>query len=103
MSKAATARATKRWREANRERHNATIRRSKIKTQYGMTVEEYDAAVAGPCAICGKQARVMDHNHQTGARRRALCQNCNLGLGHFKDSPELLHRAGEYLSGHAVP
>ncbi len=36
----------------------------------------------GKCAICsiqlgGEQKACLDHNHQTGAIRSVLCQNCN--------------------------
>lgn len=52
------------------------------------------------CAICGKPPRArlqIDHNHKTGKYRGLLCDNCNIGLGHFKDSPELLRKAIDYL------
>lgn len=52
------------------------------------------------CAICrgAPRARLhIDHNHGTGKYRGLLCDNCNIGLGHFKDSPALLAKAIEYL------
>lgn len=52
------------------------------------------------CIICGKPAKLsVDHDHQTGDVRGGLCTNCNLGLGHFKDNPELLRLAALYLEG----
>ena len=52
------------------------------------------------CVICGiETSPVVDHDHQTGYVRGGLCSNCNLGLGHFKDSPELLRLAALYLEG----
>lgn len=54
------------------------------------------------CIICGgteaKQLAV-DHDHGTGLVRGALCTRCNLGLGHFRDDPELLRLAALYLEG----
>lgn len=50
------------------------------------------------CAICGtKTALCVDHDHETNLVRGALCQNCNLGLGNFKDSQRLLLAALGYL------
>lgn len=52
------------------------------------------------CAICHSAPRSrlhIDHNHKTGKYRGLLCDNCNLGLGHFKDSPALLSKAINYL------
>ena len=48
------------------------------------------------CRICG----AVDHNHTTGQVRELLCENCNRGLGIFKDDPNLLHSAINYLQKH---
>jgi hypothetical protein len=42
----------------------------------------------------------LDHCHETGEFRGFLCSNCNLGLGKFKDDPEILLNAIAYLQGH---
>lgn len=57
----------------------------------------------GRCAICGvsvlpPKKAVVDHCHATGRVRGILCPNCNLGLGHFYDTPALLWRALSYLN-----
>jgi len=59
----------------------------------------------GGCAICGetkplkgKNYLCVDHCHETGEVRGILCHACNTGLGKFKDSPELLHTAINYLT-----
>lgn len=54
------------------------------------------------CVICGDapapgRSLAIDHDHQTGVIRGALCSRCNLGLGHFRDDPELLEFARIYL------
>lgn len=59
------------------------------------------------CAICGgegfkmhegiKENLVVDHCHDSGMFRGLLCNNCNRGLGLFKDSIENLRNAIDYL------
>lgn len=50
------------------------------------------------CQICGSQDSLkLDHDHQTGKFRGVLCHHCNVGLGNFKDSSELLDKAKAYL------
>jgi hypothetical protein len=39
----------------------------------------------------------IDHCHTTGKVRGILCGTCNKGLGHFKDDPELMTKAINYL------
>jgi hypothetical protein len=83
----------------------ATSYRYALRTRYGMTEAEYDAMLAaqgGGCAICsatptdGKRMPV-DHDHETGVVRGILCDPCNVGLGRFRDNPELLTAAVAYL------
>lgn len=53
---------------------------------------------AGCCNICGKTAKLaVDHDHKINKFRGLLCDNCNMGLGHFKDDPMLLEFAQIYL------
>jgi hypothetical protein len=72
--------------------------------KYGITEEIYDRffeAQNGCCAICRKPSDykrlAVDHDHLTGTVRGLLCQDCNLGLGLFKDNPESLLTAIIYL------
>lgn len=69
-----------------------------LKHTYGIA----DESVLGErkCGICGTtDGRLhVDHCHTTGQVRGLLCRTCNIGLGHFKDSPELLGLAAAYLN-----
>jgi hypothetical protein len=50
------------------------------------------------CLICNKRTDlVIDHDHKKNFVRGLLCNRCNLGLGHFLDSPRRLFRAIVYL------
>jgi Recombination endonuclease VII len=77
----------------------------RLKRDFGLTLEEYDRLVAGPCDICGGRSPatdkragiVLDHDHRTKKVRGVLCQLCNTGLGKFADDPERLRAAAAYL------
>jgi len=93
------------------ERLRLVNRRSKLKRNFGLSLEEYDRmlqAQANACAICGsteaggRGGRAgsfhVDHCHATGRVRGLLCHSCNTGIGHLRDSIPLLQRAVVYLS-----
>lgn len=78
----------------------------KLKANYNLSREDYQNLLTSQdykCAICEteivaftKQTHV-DHNHDTGRVRGLLCNRCNMGLGLFKDSWQLLSGALNYL------
>ena len=85
--------------EAYKQKHREDDRRRRR----GCRKEKYSGlmiAQDGKCAICGapkgEELRI-DHCHATGKLRGLLCDNCNWGLGNFKDNPDLLNRAIQYL------
>jgi hypothetical protein len=86
-------------------RRKAQKRAIKIKCFYGITEEQYQelmSAQSGVCAICkgpnvADRRLGVDHDHITNAVRGLLCINCNYGLGYFKDNPDLLIAAINYL------
>jgi len=73
---------------------------------YGLSRNDYTVLLDGQggcCAICrepaaGELALAADHDHATGAIRGLLCSRCNNGLGSFRDDPELLRTAVDYVS-----
>lgn len=83
-----------------------THRRVKLRQnarKYGFTDQEYTAARAKSCAICGSTKKtVVDHCHTTGSNRDTLCDLCNRGLGYFKDDPERMEAAAEYIRKHRL-
>ena len=69
-----------------------------------ITPEERDHLLGranGRCEICGDsfgpRGPQIDHCHDTLNSRGVLCTRCNLGLGNFRDSVEILSNAVLYL------
>lgn len=75
---------------------------ARLRRDYGISLADYEAMLVAQddrCAICGDSGRRLsvDHDHETGVVRGLLCPNCNLGLGHFQDRPDLLRAAVDYI------
>ena len=93
----------------HKERIEARKREIAFPKRYGITVLEYDDKLAlqrGACAICGGvnpsgRRLAVDHNHTDGVVRGLLCINCNLLIGHAKDSPDLISSVWSYLIRHS--
>lgn len=94
---------TNRRRKLERQKHTRYMR------QYSMTHEQRDEMLAKQgncCAICkttdpgGRHGWHTDHCHSSGVVRGILCNNCNLMLGHSRDSTEVLETASQYLKCH---
>jgi hypothetical protein len=89
------------------ERNPMGARKHKLSSRYGLTEADFEALLnkqGRACAICRcdldnvRQAdRQIDHDHVTKVVRGVLCRPCNLGLGHFKDNPEVVRAAADYL------
>ncbi len=89
----------------------AARRRSRLKCNYGTTIEQYDKMFEkqkGVCIICGKKeirknqhgvTRLsIDHDNQTGKVRGLLCSSCNIFLGHFEKNQHLILQVFGYLN-----
>src|SRR5277367_5060783 len=87
-----------RQRELDR-RHNDPVYREKINAANRKSYWKYKGAKHGICSICLREniKLVRDHSHTTGLDRDKICNNCNLILGHARDSMVVLERAIKYL------
>jgi hypothetical protein len=77
-------------------------REANLKHRYGITLVDYNEMLVeqdSRCKICNIETTglVVDHCHNSGEVRGLLCSNCNKGLGLFKDSPERMERAAQYI------
>lgn len=101
------------WRERNPEKVRSYVQAArpgaeynlKVRTAvYNLTPQKFQEMLSSQkerCAICSKSISVktadIDHCHDTGSVRGLLCRSCNMGLGLFRDNPELLRKAIDYL------
>lgn len=91
----------KAWRLANPEKARTAAHRR----LYRLEPEQFQLLMVKQgesCAICRRAFSPelqphVDHCHQSDTVRGVLCRSCNLGLGHFKDDPDRLRAAVEYL------
>lgn len=102
--------AQKRYYEKHKEKikERRAGKRYNMPRLYGINSEEYATMLEeqlGVCAICSKPSEenthgrlYVDHCHSRKKVRGLLCNNCNVGLGKFKDDSEFLRKAAEYLN-----
>ena len=100
----------KNWIDKNRGK----VRGTRLLRNYGMTNDDYIFMFESQivlCAICNEPQQgitkdgetrflCVDHCHSTGKVRELLCVKCNAGLGQFRDNPDLLTKASNYLIKH---
>ena len=99
--RARDAARSRRWRSANPEKKRAQV----LRRLYGLTLEQFAEllrAQGDVCAICRKSSSdyCVDHCHATDRVRGVLCRRCNVGVGQFRDDPNLLLEAASYLAKH---
>ncbi len=95
-------------RETTRARYRARPEiqvRSRLKTHYGLTLEQWDAmrsSQGGGCAICRTTTALgVDHCHASGRVRGLLCGPCNRAIGMLRDDPARARAAAVYLESGA--
>lgn len=125
-NKAHVKKYQKGWRDKNKEsvaeyqkEYHSKLRETKgykfqywrrnLRDNYNLTPDEWNELwqiQEGKCAICGihmkprgrsKESAAVDHNHKTNEVRGLTCRECNHALGEFKDDPDILISAAEYL------
>ena len=84
----------------------------RLRTKYNLSLEEYRDLVDaqdGRCAVCRTDqpggrwgTLVVDHDHDTGAVRGLLCNNCNIAVG-LMPEPHRLIAAAAYMDRSATP
>lgn len=96
----------------NRTKHGRSYkppytREIHIQRKYGLSWDAYLMMLNNQnnkCFICDyefgakKGDCYVDHCHKTNIVRGLLCQNCNTGLGNFRDNSERLIKAANYLA-----
>ena len=113
------------WHHANKDKKKTNfknwidkirgkVRGTRLLRNYGLTNDDYIfmfESQIGLCAICNEPQQgitkdgetkflCVDHCHSTGKVRELLCVKCNAGLGQFRDNPDLLTKASNYLIKH---
>lgn len=94
----------RRWKAAHPDKVREATRLAKYR-RYGLTEFSFHSLLSSQgyrCAICiepfdGVTVPHIDHNHATGRVRGLLCNHCNTAIGKFRDSPERLMAAINYL------
>jgi hypothetical protein len=85
--------------------HGGSERHYHLKQRYGIGAAEVDELIreqGGLCVVCGeREAKQVDHDHETGAVRGILCLLCNAAMGAFHDDPALIRRAIGYVREHS--
>lgn len=83
----------------------------RLRKKFGISLNEYNQMYLDQnsvCALCGRasyskhrsgkiKSLAVDHCHKTKKVRGLLCDQCNRGLGLFKDDATVLTKAIEYL------
>jgi len=102
-------RRKRRYNQIPKSERYAKNRRYQLKTQYGLTVEMFDAIwkrQGGKCANPGCRSVLakgtakfaVDHCHKAGHVRGILCTGCNTSIGSLGNSVRRTLGLAKYLS-----
>lgn len=103
--KTCTQEKDKARRQANPEKQRKIRRKAHLKAKYGVTPEWLEQRLEEldhKCPLCATPIAegynlAIDHCHTTGEVRDVVCRSCNIAMGMFKDNPELIEKAVQYL------
>ena len=101
------------YRKDNPIKNQRSSRNRNLLSKYGITIEDYDKMFESQgrmCGICKTEENYsghtgprkdwsfsVDHCHTTGHIRGLLCNDCNRALGLFRDDPDRLVAALNWL------
>lgn len=108
----------RKWIESKPEDYKNSRRKATLKwafkrdlEKYNITEEQYIELLTlqdNKCKLCSNELKkkselsyrvgVLDHCHSSGKLRGILCNDCNIGLGMFKDNIQTLKNAIDYLN-----
>jgi hypothetical protein len=92
-------------RESLARNYGGSSRHYHLIKRYGIGAAEVDELIrqqGGLCAVCGeREAKQVDHDHETGVVRGIVCLLCNAAMGAFHDDPVLIRRAIAYVKEHS--
>jgi hypothetical protein len=87
--------------------HKTWKNKAHLARKYGLSIDNYEKLLeeqSYKCAICGSTGSgqdsdrfVVDHCHNSGRVRGLLCWPCNIGIGMFKERPDLIERVVRYM------
>lgn len=95
------------WYPKNKEKQKNSSREYKSKNKIKLLSNKYNvdkeilekAFGKGECEICNSNVfLVVDHDHKTNEYRGVICEQCNKGLGFFRDNIDFLQKAILYLN-----
>ncbi len=94
--------ATRRWEKNNPEKVRLQNLRTRVRNAgLGDMIDELIPRLIKErkCECCQQEVKklAVDHCHMSGKFRGLICEQCNLGLGIFKDDTKRLQNAIEYL------
>jgi len=98
------------WNKKEVQKRKIIVQKNNYKKRYGLLIEQKQELIdkqKGLCAICSNELKdthdvCVDHDHKTGLVRGILCRKCNLGIGHLRDSLEIMKSALRYLKKYSA-